>query len=261
MKPIVGLLLRSVLMVSVLAASLALAMGPGLAAQKEYWKGRPEFSAGEAKGYFIWQDDDGWHMRWTTHGKSVLYAGRVTCNGDFTNFEAVKKEKGEIIKKESNGTIRFDTVTESGIDGIDFRLSPSTTRVTFDLNVDRIRASTEMVKIGAGKHHPGSVPFTIDRTGNQSGTTQAASSSGSSSQDGGNWYKPYVGGQRAAAEAEFKKRSFVEVHPKKEGKHEGKRSNSWWHNARDSQCLKMTVFDGRVESIANDTTGCQGAHK
>src|SRR5262245_13156997 len=156
---------RSLSRLSIALIIAAFAIGPLAAAKKEYWKGKPEFTAGENKGYYIWQDDDGWHLRWTTKGKPIVYAGTLTCSGDFTDFKPVKKEKGEIIKKESNKLLRFDTRTEGGIDGLDFRLSPSTRTVTFDLNMDGAKASATYVKVGRNKTHPTTVPFTIDREG------------------------------------------------------------------------------------------------
>src|SRR6185436_14197571 len=36
----------------------------------EEWKGNPNVDFAPAQGYFVWQDDNGWHVRWTTKGRS-----------------------------------------------------------------------------------------------------------------------------------------------------------------------------------------------
>lgn len=159
-------------LVLVLAALAASAISA--AASQDHWKGRPDFEAGEAIGYFIWQDDNGWHARWTTKGeKSRTFSGSITCDGDFTQFEAVKKDRRDMIKKDSDSRLRFDTKTQGGIDGLDFRLSPSTRRVTFDLKIDGAAAEASQVRLGAKKERPSSVPFTIDRGADATASTKA----------------------------------------------------------------------------------------
>lgn len=134
-----------------------------LASQGRYWRGRPAFTAGQAKGYFIWNDDHGWHVRWTTKGSKHVFSGTITCDQAFQHFEAVSQGRKDFIKKVNYDTIRFDTVAKGGVDGIDFRLSPSTRTVRFDLTIDGRKALPEEVRIGRGKSHPESVPFTIER--------------------------------------------------------------------------------------------------
>lgn len=162
---------------ALVAAIAVLAFAPvSLAARKDYWKGRPEIKEGEVKGYFIWEDGDGLHARWTTKGGRSIFAGTVTCDGEFMQFEAVKKDEKDLIKKDSATTIRFDARTQGGVDGFDVRLSPSTRNVTFNLKIDGAWASTQDVRLGEKKERPSSVPFTIDRLGGSSTTaaTKAA---------------------------------------------------------------------------------------
>ena len=68
------------------------------------------------------------------------------------------------------------------------------------------------------------------------------------------WFKEYIGGRPAAAEAEFERRDFSNV----DGTKDGYRSMTWWHRASIDRCLKMTVSDGRVEDIVFDRDGCRG---
>jgi hypothetical protein len=166
----------SAALVAVLAA---LAFVPvSHAAKKEYWKGRPEIKEGEVKGYFIWEDGDGFHARWTTKGGKSIFSGTVTCDGEFMQFEAVKKDEKDLIKKDSATTIRFDARTQGGVDGFNVRVSPSTRSVTFNLKIDGAWASAQDVRLGEKKERPSSVPFTIDRLGGSSTAATAKPKSG-----------------------------------------------------------------------------------
>jgi hypothetical protein len=134
-----------------------------LAAGGKYWEGRPDFTVGEATGYFIWQDTEGWHIRWTTKGKKHLFSGTITCDENFVHFKAISRDKTDYIKQVSSQVIRFDAKATGGADGIDFRLSPSTTVVEFDLRTDGSPAPLESIRIGRGKHRPESMPLRILR--------------------------------------------------------------------------------------------------
>ena len=144
-------------------ASLALAAAALWASQGRYWEGRPELDKGEARGYFLWNDPDGWHVRWVTRGERHVFSGQVTCDGRFLEVRAVAKERGDFIKKTSDSSIEFDARAAGDLDGFDFRLSPSTGWVAFDFKIDGRRAQIQEVKMGRGKRHPDGLPFRIYR--------------------------------------------------------------------------------------------------
>ena len=176
--------IRNVSRIAVLALVLAaLAMASAaVAAPKEYWRGRPDFAAGETRGYFVWQDDEGWHVRWTTKGGAHIFSGTATCDGEFMHFKSIGKEKNDLVRKDSNNRIKFDAKSEGAIDGFDFALSPSTQKITFDLKMDGKSAPLQEVRIGGKKERPNSMPFTIDRAaktpaGGQPATTGTAATS------------------------------------------------------------------------------------
>src|SRR5438093_1515043 len=63
------------------------------------WKGRPEFTPGEATAYFIWRDDEGWHVRWTAHKGKPVFTGSITSDAAFGRVKAVGAEKNDYIKQ------------------------------------------------------------------------------------------------------------------------------------------------------------------
>jgi hypothetical protein len=50
-------------------------------AQAERFEGRPTFAEDTELGYFVWRDEDGWHLRWTTKGQLRRFHGSVTAEG------------------------------------------------------------------------------------------------------------------------------------------------------------------------------------
>jgi hypothetical protein len=152
---------------AVLALCAALLVAAPLASandhRKDPWQGKPEIDKGETRGYFVWSDGSGWHVRWMSRGKKHTYSGSVTSDAALSGFEAVSKDSKDFIKQEGDKTIRFDARAKEGMDGFNFRPSPSSKTITFDLNIDGSRAGADDVKLGKDRAHPKSLPFTINR--------------------------------------------------------------------------------------------------
>ncbi len=47
----------------------------------EHFEGRPVFAEGVDLGYYIWHDEDGWQIRWTTKGVMRRFTGTVISEG------------------------------------------------------------------------------------------------------------------------------------------------------------------------------------
>jgi hypothetical protein len=154
MRKATAVLMGLMILVSALAASVV---------DKRFLEGRPYFVAGYAKGYFIWHDGEGWHVRWTTKGQRHVFTGSIVCDGIFLHVKPESKEGRDFIKKTGENEIRFDAAADGGADGVDFRLSPSVTYLSFDLSVDGYRAAPLAVTLGRRAEHPAAVPFTVER--------------------------------------------------------------------------------------------------
>ncbi|MGQ0735334.1 MAG: hypothetical protein ACT4QD_16990 [Acidobacteriota bacterium] len=159
--------------------------------------GRPQFSAGEALGYFIWREDDTYKLRWTTFGGEHRFSGRVVVeDGQFRDFKridvdterkviapgraprVVRGPRGRVrgvtggrapvvasrdedrIEQETERVIRFDTRTIDDLDGIDFKLTPGATLVRFVLEIDG-RPRPDEVEVGRGNFKPEQHPFVV----------------------------------------------------------------------------------------------------
>jgi hypothetical protein len=95
----------------------------------EVLDGRPDTSAGDGMGYWLWRDDDGLHLRTTTHGRHHVFSGvlRTGGDGEFVDVDRVKLEhhgaNTDHVRVDDRDTIRFSFDTWDGIDGFDFKVA------------------------------------------------------------------------------------------------------------------------------------------
>lgn len=137
--------------------------------EREEARGWPAFTEGDPGrlaresrlGYYIWHDDEGWHVRWTTAGRDRAFSGTIRTNGEFRDVERVRLERPWDIVRRADREIAFRATASGGIDGFDFRTTG--TVLTFDLLLDGQRIRPTLVFLGAVGAHPPAVPFTLAR--------------------------------------------------------------------------------------------------
>lgn len=124
--------------------------------------GRPPLKAGDYLGYLVWRDDNGWHVRWATVKVVRSFSGSITAiGGTFVDAKGANLETKTTDRISiTPGLIKFATKTAQQQDGVDFKLSPETKKVRFDLLIDG-QQELERVFVGKGKQHPKSMPFEI----------------------------------------------------------------------------------------------------
>jgi hypothetical protein len=129
--------------------------------------GEPKgFRAGNTARYAIWHNKNGWHVRTTTAKRERHFKGIIRIEGG--TFEKIHSHD-----LETEGRLRdwwkvgpqrqrviFEFKTDRGIDGIDFRVSPSATLIHFNLHIDG-KYEPELIFIGHHNHHPRSDPFNL----------------------------------------------------------------------------------------------------
>jgi hypothetical protein len=130
-----------------------------------WWEGRPSFTEGTEVGYFVWNDEGGWHLRWTSsRGERHRFSGIVRCNGAFVNFMPMSMGPGDWAKQSSRGLLQFDAqALRYDKDGMDFRMDQSATYIVLDLRIDGRAAPTRMVRIGRNSIRPQDMPVRINR--------------------------------------------------------------------------------------------------
>lgn len=126
----------------------------------EVFRGQPDVRAGEALGYFVWFDGDGWHVRWTTRGRTRRFAGLVSSDSTLYDVRRVRMERGDLTARGPN-VVAWEAGNTGHLDGFDFRANGD--RLTFTLRIDGTPAAVSQIFIGDREAHPGGNPFTVNR--------------------------------------------------------------------------------------------------
>lgn len=159
--------------------------------------GRPDFTAGEDRGYWIWRDGDRWSVRWTTMGGTRFFAGSIESeNGDLKHLDRVDVEResrlirggraprarvgprGRVhvrpgrapvvatreedkIAKDGDRRIVWTSRTQADVDGFDFEVGRKVTRLRFELRVGG-RAWPGNTSTGGAGAAPAANPFEVE---------------------------------------------------------------------------------------------------
>ena len=117
--------------------------------------GRPGFYAGMPEGYWIWQDQQGWHLRITCDVPRHFHG--AVANVGFGGIKQVKAV-GTAARglRSENGLIAFDMQVEGGVHGFDW--SPSSGCNRFELYIDGASRPLR-VFLGGSEESPAHVPF------------------------------------------------------------------------------------------------------
>lgn len=159
--------------------------------------GRPTFKEGWDMGYWVWREDNRWHVRWTTMGRMRRFSGTVIAEGgeleDLKRIDVeverrviapgraphyVRGPRGRIrgvapgrapvvatreqdrIEKDHDQKISFIAHTDDDIDGFDFSVDRVAV-LRFNLGIDG-KPRQGVVEVGRNNSRPGSNPFFVN---------------------------------------------------------------------------------------------------
>ncbi len=161
-----------------------------------HFEGRPTFAEGVDLGYYLWHDEDGWQLRWTTRGAMRRFTGTVTSEGgDLKSLKRIDVEterrvlypgrparvvvgprgrahvapgRGPVvvtrdqdkIEKVDDHTIVFSTLTNDDIDGFRFRVDDKVQSLRFSLQIDG-SPRPMFVEVGSENWKPGKLPLLV----------------------------------------------------------------------------------------------------
>ena len=120
-------------MVVALLAGLLLASSPAFGQGIANPVGQPQIVIRTQPSYYVWVDQAGWHVRWSTPTLQA-FSGFITSNGQISGVCAAGGGLPSWVSLTGAQRAVFATATRSGIDGFDFRTTGST--VTFNLQVN-----------------------------------------------------------------------------------------------------------------------------
>lgn len=136
------------------------------------------FKAGQSRGYFIWRDQNGFHLWTATNGQRHVFSGTITTDGNRFDLKTSSlennnrhsghpfflkggKDRVQIDNNRDTIRFRFDSSGKDA-DGITFK-AVGGNRVKFDLYIDGKRINPNEIYIGGEGWHPGNSIFTMYR--------------------------------------------------------------------------------------------------
>src|SRR5205814_800219 len=128
------------------AAALLVALVPVASAAKlSGAEGAPTIDDSKPTGYFIWHNDDGFHLR--THGPGAQhdFDAVLRTDGTFENIDVVKLEAGDKVDVVDGGhrmVIHFHTFDFT--DGVNFTVRGGE-KLRFNLKLDDKEAPTDKI--------------------------------------------------------------------------------------------------------------------
>jgi len=126
------------------------------------FQGKPDIEATSGAGAFVWHDDDGLHVRFSTKGDFRRLHGEVCTPDRVVEFSPVRTDYGDLLQRGPQGQcVLFDFHTAGQVDGFDIRAPGDVVR--FDFRMDDQKLSTEHIFVGAENTHPSRTPFFLDR--------------------------------------------------------------------------------------------------
>jgi hypothetical protein len=143
-------------------AALLLALVPvASAAPLTTTEGAPNVTDDSPTGYFIFHDENGFHLR--THGPKAEHDFRAVLRtkGTFENVDLIKLEPDDSVQLENGGhrmVIHFHTF--DGIDGVNFTVNGGDS-LHLKLDLDGKLAPTSQIYLGPQGRHPKHNPFKI----------------------------------------------------------------------------------------------------
>jgi len=121
--------------------------------------GRPAYTDLKTVHYLVWQDFNGWHIRWCTDGKEYVFSGEIkTKSGQLSQVKSLYPYLKKKVYVTESQRIQFEITDNKQFNGIDF-ISHSQ-KLKFRLYING-KGSTESIYVGMQAKHPNSIPFSL----------------------------------------------------------------------------------------------------
>jgi hypothetical protein len=124
-------------------------------------EGTPTIDDSRLMGYYIFHNDDGFHLRTHGPGAEHVFDAVLRTTGTFENVDVVKLEKDDHVDVLDGGhklAIHFHTFNAT--DGVNFTVRGGE-KLRLNLKVDDEHISTDNIFLGAKGGHPKHNPFSI----------------------------------------------------------------------------------------------------
>jgi len=138
---------------------LALGLSVAYAQTAMSWNlfsGQPAIQITNEPLYYVWFDQGGWHVRWSSAGIN-LFSGQIVTNGQVADVRSQGGLGSWVVPQ--GARLVFLTGTVGGINGFDFRTTGDS--LTFSLLLNQRLISPRQVVIGSGQVRAVAMPFVV----------------------------------------------------------------------------------------------------
>jgi hypothetical protein len=125
--------------------------------------GAPDIDKDSPTGYYIWHNDDGFHLR--THGPNERhdFVAHLRTDGTFEDVDAIKLEDRDRVEVLDGGhELLIEFHTYDFTDGVNFHINGGE-RLRLSLALDDRLISTDHIYLGKDGDHPDHNPFVLHR--------------------------------------------------------------------------------------------------
>jgi hypothetical protein len=138
---------------------------PLLRNEKPDPRGKPEgLKEGASRGWYVWHDDKGWHVRTTTKGHQHKFEGVIRVQEgrlkDPRPHELDGAARDWWKLSDDKQTLKLDLLTKGGKDGFNFKPDDEVKDIKFTLKIDNEPAPGK-IYIGKMGLNPGQATFTL----------------------------------------------------------------------------------------------------
>lgn len=142
---------------------LLLSVSPAPAQRGPDPEGQPtQLRQGAMASYWIWHDNDGYHLRTTTAHDRRFFTGSIQFSGGAGWVKAFQLGPNAELKLTNEG-VTFRIPNERALVGLDFRMDYNTrANFTLGLGEDKGAKVIDHIFIGQDNSHPVSNPFVIE---------------------------------------------------------------------------------------------------
>lgn len=124
-------------------------------------EGKPDYSVGVDRGFYLWREGDQWQLRWTGNGTDQNFGGEILSEEGITSIAPVQLEAGEDSWSQDGNKLIFSGVSGSGEDGINF-IVPAGGDLKLNFSIDGKPAPAHVLQVGGGATPGISMPILID---------------------------------------------------------------------------------------------------
>ena len=153
---------KSILASAFAVAALLLTLAPvASAAPLSSTEGTPNDTDSSPTGYYIFHNDDTFHMHTHGPGNEHNFDGVLHTDGTFDNVTVLHLENGDRADVTDGGhTLVLHFHTFGATDGVDFTVRGAE-RMHLNLKLDNQPAATDQIFLGPQGRHPEHNPFTL----------------------------------------------------------------------------------------------------